>query len=113
MSDEALRVKRAGVLIITSIMIAPASGVTLPVHLQCAGSQKQPVEVGWEGYPQKLVVQNQEMLMFQEHKTQTGRVIRFYRISDSGKKLALIESSDAIKLIYSEDEREVEVLCGK
>jgi len=95
-----------------SLLVTPASGISLPVHLQCVGNQDQVVSVSWEDYPHKLVVQNQRLEMYLAQKTKFGHMLRFYQIPDSGTKLALIESDDEIKIIYAEKGQEIEVKCS-
>jgi hypothetical protein len=68
--------------------------------------------VNWDGYPNKLIIQNQSLEMYLEQKSKSGHILRLYQVSDSNKKLALIESDEVIKIIYAEEGDEFDVECS-
>jgi hypothetical protein len=97
---------------IMTLQVTPASSMELPVHLQCVGSQNRSVFVNWDGYPNKLIIRNQSLEMYLEQKSKSGHILRLYQVSDSNKKLALIELDEVIKIIYAEEGDEFDVECS-
>ncbi|MGL5968981.1 MAG: hypothetical protein ACRCZ6_17810 [Kluyvera sp.] len=111
LSNESTILKSTVFVAIMTLQVRPVSGISLPIHLQCVGSQNQPVNVNWQDYPGKLIMQNKSLQLYQEKKSKLGHMLRFYHISDSNQKLAIIESDNAIKIIYAEDGQEFVVDC--
>lgn len=111
-SKKLIRLKNTILVVTMTLQMTPAHGVSPPIHLQCVGNQNQLMSVNWDDYPNKLIMHELRLEMYQEQKTKWGHMLRFYHISNSGKKVAVIESDNAIKIIYAEEGHEFEVKCS-